>query len=405
MTDNNNQTVFLPRKHTEMASLSEGYKEKKDSVLWISSNEKNQIIAKGERELSVGYEPTWKEPVVNATEYASQAIGNIAESGQVYRKDFSGLGGWSKEYYPAAMEVIDAVEKNGKKRGFDKIAESGMLTGADFATVKSAIVALKTTTTAIRNHIILEMVTRMSSDRLDLRIDDFAGYDAINEELGVWNMPISGKGGFTSQTITQKKYGWHLQWSEDFTMQVYDVDVMQYHVNALRGQMETVMNKKAVAPINALSGTAQASWSAATAGLSTRNAKIDIKNIATVVDNSLRGTPRNILSNRAVYDVFQTNTTVQTGGVGLNQATRFTFGNGIIGGIGGFDSLKWGVDDLVTTDRYTIFDPAGILFIDGPQRTAQYEDTRTGIRGTIFKRWFVCKIIDATLFNTGTTIL
>lgn len=387
-----------------MESLSETYREKPNSQLWISSDVKNTIIAKGEEELSIGYQPTWKEPVVNAHEYAAQAIGNVGESGQIYKKDFYGLGGWSPEYYPKAMEVIDAWERGGKQ-GVQKIGESGMLTGADFATVKSAIVALKTTTTQIRNHIILEMVTRMQSDRLDLRIDDFAGYDAINEELGVWNMPISGKGGFTSQTISQKKYGWHLQWSEDFTMQVYDVDVMQYHVNALRGQMDTVMNKKAVAPINALSGTAQASWSAFSGGLSTRNAKIDVKNIATVVDNSLRGSPRNILSNRAVFDVFQTNTTVQPGGLGALAAVRYTFGNGIVTGIGGFDSIKWGVDDLVTTDRYTAYDPAGILFIDGPQRTAQYEDTRTGIRGTIFKRWFVAKIIDATLFNTGTTIL
>lgn len=402
MVEYKQELVSLPRKHTPMASLSEGYKEKADSVLWISNI--SHLIAKGEEEMSVGYQPTWKHPVVNYEEYRQQAIGNIGESGQIYRKDFSGNGGWSDEYYPAAIELKSAWERGGR-RGISNLGESGMLTGADFATVKSAVAALKTTITPIRNHIILEMVTRMQSDRLDLRIDDFVGYDAINEELGVWTIPLSGKGGFTSQTITQKKYGWHLQWSEDFTMQVYDVDVMQYHVNALRGQMETVMNKKAIAPINALSGTAQASWSGFSAGLSTRNAKIDVKNIAAVVDASLRGSPRNILSNRAVYDVFQTNTTVQPGGLGALANVRYTFGNAVIGGIGGFDSIRWGVDDLVTTDQYTVFDPSGIVFIDGPQRTAQYEDSRTGIRGTIFKRWFVAKIIDATLFNKGTTIL
>jgi hypothetical protein len=394
--------VPLPFKHTSMVSLSPTYRELPDTQLWISNVTK--LITKGETHDSVGYKPTFSQPIVNYDEYAKQAVGVIGESGQIMRSDFKGNGGWSDEMYPKAMEVIGAWQKGGK-RAVVQLGESGMLTGSDFATVKSALLALKVTTTQIRNHVLLELVTRINSDRLDLRIDDFAGFDAINEELGVWNIPVSGKGGFTSQTFSQKKYGWHLQWSEDFNMAVYDVDVMQYHVNALRGQMDTVRNKKVAAPINALSGTAQASWSAFSGGLSTRNAKIDVKNIATVVDNSLRGSPRVIVSNRAVYDVFQTNTTVAPGGLGALAGTNYTFGNGVIGDIGGFSSIRWGIDDLITTDQYTVYDPAGIVFVDGPTRTAQYEDTRTGIRGTLFKQWFVAKIIDTTLFNKGTTIL
>jgi hypothetical protein len=246
----------------------------------------------------------------------------------------------------------------------------------------------------------------MTSDRLDLKILDYQGYDAINEELGVWNMPISGKGAFTSQSFSQKKYGWHLQWSEDFTMQVYDVDVQQYHVNGLRGQMELVMNKKAIAPINALSGTAQTgNWLAFTAGLSDTNAKLQLRSIARVVDAALRGSPRVILSNRDVFDAYQSNSSVQPGGVGGFAGVSFGFGNEIVGDVGGFQSVRWGIDDLATTDQFTTYDPAGELFVDGPQRTAQYEDTRTGIRGTIFKRWFVARIVDALMFNKGTSIL
>jgi len=381
-----------------MESLSETYKEKKDSVLWIDPRSKN--ICRGEEELSVGYQPTWEEPIVNFEEFGTQKA--LVESGK--QSDVKGTGGWSKAMYPKAMEVISAW-KNGGKREVNKLAESGMLTGADFAAVKSALVALKTTTTPLRNHILLNMVTRMQSDRLDLKIDDFTGYDAINEEMGVWTIPLSGKGGFTSQTFSQKKYGWHLQWSEDFTMQVYDVDVMSYHVNALKNQMDTVMNKKVAALFNALSATVQASWTGFSGGLSTRNAKLDFRAIAAVVENSLRGSPRYIVSNRAVYDAYQTNTTVQPGGLGALASVRYTFGNGIKEDIGGFSNMRWGLDDLITTDRYTIYDPIGIVFVDGPQRTAQYEDSRTGIRGTIFKRWFGQKIIDTTVFNTGSTIL
>ncbi|HJX79127.1 hypothetical protein [Glutamicibacter sp.] len=390
--------VPLPPKYTGMESLSETYKEDPNSVVYI--NPVSKLITRGEERMSVGYKPTYDEPIVNFETYGKQHA--LVESGK--QGDFKGLGGFTKEWYPKAMEVISAW-KSGGKQGLSKLAESGMLTGADFATVKSALLALKTTETPIRNHIILELVTRMQSDRLDLRIDDFAGFDAINEDMGVWTIPLSGKGGFTSQTFSQKKYGWHLQWSEDFTMQYYDVDVMGYHVRALRGQMEKVMNQKCAALFNALSATAQGSWSAFSGGLSTRNAKIDVKNIATVVDNTLRGTPQAILSNRAVYDVYQSNTTVQPGGLGAFANVRYTFGNGIITGTGGFESIRWGVDDLITTDRYTVFDPIGIVFVEGPQRTAQYEDSRTGIRGTIFKRWFTAKIIDTAVFNTGSTIL
>lgn len=398
-----NKQVYLPPKMTEMESLSDGYKEKPNTALWISSVQK--LIARGERELSVGYEPTWEQPIVNYEEFEKQSVGTLGESGKIYKKDFTGLGGWSSEMYAPAMEVLDAWEKGGKNAVM-ALGESGMLTGADFATVKSAIVALKTTVTPRRDHIILDLVTRMNTDKLDLRIDDYVGYDAINEEIGVWSIPVSGKGGFTSQSIKQKKYGWHLQWSEDFTMQVYDIDVMQYHVNNMRGQMELTMNKKAVAPINALAGTAQAgNWLSFTSGLSDTNAKLQLKSVAKVVDSALRGSPKVILSNRDVYDAYQANTSVQPGGVGSYSGVSFGFGNEIIGDVGGFSSVRWGVDDLVTNDEFTAYDPKGILFVDGPQRTAQYEDTRTGIKGTIFKRWFVCKIIDTTVFSKGTSVL
>jgi hypothetical protein len=390
--------VNLPPKMTNMESLSPTYRENPDTVLWIMTSGK---ITRGEEQLSVGYMPIGKEEIVDSKEFSHQK--DLVESGK--QSDVKGLGGWNSQWYPAAMEVISAWKKGGK-RGVQELGESGMLTGADFALVKSALVALKTTTTPVRNHIVLDLVTRNTSDRLDLKLLDYQGYDAINEELGVWNMPLSGKGSFSSQTWSQKKYGWHLQWSEDFTMQVYDVDVMQYHVNALKGQMELVMNKKAVAPINALSGTAQSgNWLSFTAGLSDTNAKIQLKSIAKVVDAALRGSPRVVLSNRDVFDAYQANTSVQPGGVGSFAGVSFGFGNEIVGDVGGFNSVRWGIDDLVTTDEFTTYDPAGEMFTDGPQRTAQYEDTRTGIRGTIFKRWFVAKIIDTLMFNKGSSIL
>lgn len=391
--------VFLPYKSTEMASLSEGYREDPKSVVWMSSVDK--IISRGEESLPVGYRPTGEEPIVNFEEYGNQI--KLKESGKM--SDFKGNGGFSDEWYTRMMVAINA-QKTGGRKAVLGLVESGMLTGDDFSTVKSALLALNTTVTAQRQHVLLELVTRIRSDRLDLRFDDFGGpFDAINEEMGTWTIPVSFKGGFTTQTMTQKKYGWHLQWSEDFTMQFYDVDVLGYHIRNLAGQMDTVMNKKVAAIINALSGTAQASWSAFAGGLSTRNAKNDVKNIATVVDNSMRGTPQIILSNRAVYDSWQTNTTVAFGGLGALAGTGYTFGNAVVAGTPGFDSIRWGIDDLITTDQYTVFDPRGLVFVEGPQKVAQYEDVRTGIKGTIFKRWFGAKQIDSTVFNKGTTIL
>ena len=396
---NLSKPVFLPHKSTEMASLSEGYREDEKSTVWISSTDR--IISRGEEKLAIGYMPTGDEPIVNFEEYGKQL--QLKEAGKI--SDYKGSAGFSDEWYPRMMIALEAQATGGRKAVLG-LQESGMLTGDDFATVKSALIALNTTVTPIRNHILLDLVTRVRSDRLDLRFDDFGGpFDAINEEMGTWTIPVSFKGGFTTQTMTQKKYGWHLQWSEDFTMQYYDVDVMGYHIRNLAGQMETVMNKKVAALINALSGTAQASWSAFSGGLSTRNAKIDVKNIAKVVDASLRGSPQVILSNRDVYDSYQTNTTVAPGGLGALAGVGYQFGNAIIGSIGGFDSIRWGVDDLITTDQYTVFDPRGIVFAEGPQKVVQYEDVRTGIRGTIFKRWFGAKIIDSAVFNKGTTIL
>lgn len=398
---NISKEVALPFKSTEMVSLSEGYREESNSVVWLSSTDK--IISRGEEKLQVGFMPTGDEPIVNFEEYGNQLA--LKENGKI--SDYKGNAGFSNEWYDKMMMGINAQAQGGRK-AFLGLVENGMLTGDDFATVKSALLALNTTITPIRNHVLLDnrVVTRIRSDRLDLRFDDFGGpFDAINEDMGVWTIPVGFKGAFTTQTMTQKKYGWHLQWSEDFTMQFYDVDVMGYHLRTLQGQMDTVMNKKVAAIINALSGTVQASWSGFSGGLSTRNAKLDVKNIAKVVDASMRGSPRVIVSNRDVYDSWQTNTTVAPGGVGAMAGVGYTFGNAIVANTEGFDSIIWVIDDLITSDQYTIFDPRGLVFAEGPQRIAAYEDVRTGIRGQIFKRWFGAKQIDAAVFNKGTTIL
>ena len=51
--NNESKLVALPYKMTNMDSLSETYREKPGSQVWISQVSK--IIARGEEELSVGY--------------------------------------------------------------------------------------------------------------------------------------------------------------------------------------------------------------------------------------------------------------------------------------------------------------------------------------------------------------
>jgi hypothetical protein len=111
-----------------MESLSETYKEDPNSVVYI--NPVSKLITRGEERMSVGYKPTYDEPIVNFETYGKQHA--LVESGK--QGDFKGLGGFTKEWYPKAMEVISAW-KSGGKQGLSKLAESGMLTGADFATV------------------------------------------------------------------------------------------------------------------------------------------------------------------------------------------------------------------------------------------------------------------------------
>jgi hypothetical protein len=68
------------------------------------------------------------------------------------------------------------------------------------------------------------------------------------------------------------------------------------------------------------------------------------------------------------------------------------------------EGLSWAVDSLVPTTWYSVFAPDAMIVANGPTRTASYYDTKSGVRGTIFKKWFGAKVVYTDLIARGTGV-
>jgi hypothetical protein len=68
------------------------------------------------------------------------------------------------------------------------------------------------------------------------------------------------------------------------------------------------------------------------------------------------------------------------------------------------EGLNWAVDSLVPTTWYSVFSPEAMIVANGPVRTATYYDTKSGVRGSIYKKWFGAKVVYTDLITRGTGV-
>jgi hypothetical protein len=319
----------------------------------------------------------------------------------------SDYGGFSNEFYPKIAEFI----QNEKAHGFKKAKElmAGVFSRADFPDIVAVVQSIKMMIIGKPTHVIRDLFTNMSTTKLTLKVGSFTDFDAIQENLGEFNIPYEGgRGAYTFTTMNLTKNAWHMAFSEEFGMTDYTEPVEQMHMNALNGQMDIVENKRVYDQVLAVTGTAQGDWSAFTSNLSTRNPRPDIDALIGTIDDLHKAQVTQILSSRKVANAYRQNTYINgSNSVVSNPPSGVGFvGRANVSSIAMplLDGISWAVDSLVPTTWYAVFSPEAMLVVTGPTRTASYFDTKSGIRGTIFKKWFGAKVVYPDLIARGTGV-
>jgi hypothetical protein len=391
------------------------YQEKPGSVFWynpVTQRYHLGDVIQNEPEMS----PDWNnfrnmpwivDLKVHKQAKSKEANGELAAG----EADFAGF---NPEYEPKFAEYKDMCSKEedpNSFRAYTKARElmAGVFSRADFPQIVATIQSIKMMIVGKPQHVIRDLFTNIATEKLTLKVGLFTDFDAIQENLGEFNIPYEGgHGAYSFQTMNLTKRAWHMAFSEEFGMTDYTEPVEQQHMNALNGQMDLIENKRVYDQVLAVTGTAQGDWSAFTANLSTRNPRPDIDALIGSIDDLHKAQVTQILSSRKVANAYRQNTYINgSPSIVSNPPSGVGFvGRSNVSSIAMplLDGISWAVDSLVPTTWYSVFSPESMLVATGPSRTASYFDTKSGIRGTIFKKWFGAKVVYPDLIARGTGV-
>jgi hypothetical protein len=343
-------------------------------------------LARGEQRDSLGNPiPTWDERIVKTKEFI--AANKLAVAGQ----DAPHNWGFSDEWYPKAFELI-AVAGRARKEGRPlrtALAEAGIIDSTAYPTLERINTQIAVEQAESVTHIFRQVCTLETTDMLDIeKIFTFTGPGISRHTLGDYRVPYPKKGSFTEVEIEElDKDMAHVAWSEEFFLKTYEANIRELNLASIPFQMEKSKQYKIAVVIDAISGTAKASWSAMTGADSTRNPYPDIDDVVEdIVDED--GSGDTFVSNNGVYHAWLHNTFV----TGLSRGTGGEpFGsiistNRVVGGAEGVPGgLRWGIDSAMPDGTLAIYDRRAVRFRQGPQNVRDYTDVKTGVTGRIWK--------------------
>jgi hypothetical protein len=413
----------LPRYSQPITTATAGYMEKPGSVLWY--NPVSQKIHLGDViQNEPPLNPDWNNfknmPWVNDTTEAQATVKERRNKGELVAGvaptdlDELILRGMNQEYYPKAHEFLELYHQHGEGRAGLKAARellAGVFSRADFPDLVAVVQSIRMMITGKPAHVIRDLFTNMATDKLTLKVGKFTDFDAIQEDLGEFDVPYEGgKGSYDFYTMTLKKNAWHMAFSEEFGMTDYTEPVEAQHMNALNGQMDLVENKRVYDQVLASdsSGQSQGDWTAFSNNLSVRNPRPDLDALIGAIDDLHKSQATTVLSSRKVANAWRQNTYVNSSpSVVSNPPAGVPYvGRANVSGIQMplLEGLNWAIDSLVPNTWYAVFSPDCMIVATGPTRTASYFDTKSGIRGTMFKKWFGAKVMYTDLIKRGTGV-
>lgn len=370
------------------------FSEVPDSAFWITKeglykeyNKENVVNDNNELRVING------KPLLNFSEFLKAQ--KLIQNGDNY----TGLQGIHPEIYPVIKEIYSAIKTGGRKAGLLKF---GAIDGSDFQNIKATLLSSKLLGIVPLQHILLQMVSQETTNRLDFKVRKwFEPDNQIVESTGFYNIQGSTvKGKFEDATATVEPMGYKFDVTEDFYFEPYYEDIIGLHTTALQRRLDIVMNLKVATAINALTtaDSLSADFEAFTGEHHTTNAVKEIKTRHRTIVKRERSNPNSILSNVETYDRFISNDSMRNE-MAQNIKTDVTGNsvNGMVSGLSRLPGIKWGWDTLLDTaddGRILIYDPEWFMFISGPRRLSTVVNNLTRIQQTMLKVWNIFRIFD-----------
>lgn len=390
-------SLQLIRRYTPPYSkILPGYQE---TSIPIHHDPRTGIFAAGEFS---EFEPDWGNWYWNIKEYA-RVNKQLKSAGVNTETDMEAkLAGVNPQLEGKAhelMEAIDRAKAYSDKNYMKYVKSAAILKREDFQAFKTIIAQTKILAAKPRRHIILDMITVDNVSDFNTKIYTFDGpWDVVQENLPELNIPnITGFPNFTPLTLGMERFGIHYAESEEFIAEQFDINIRQFVVNNIAGQMETVFNKKVADVLNNDSTfTPYGDWKALTGTLSTRDPSEDINAEATKLDNTQMNEGIIIGSNRKQYNTYLSNFYNSGYGTPTYKHADYSFGNAIVTNIPHFIGLDWGIDSFFAANKMVLFDPAAIYAAQMPERIVDYKSQYGTHSGTIIRRNFKCAPIDTS---------
>lgn len=320
------------------------------------------------------------------------------------------LTGVNPQLYAKAHSIMEGVlraDLNNDKNYMRYIKDAAILKREDFTQFKTVVAQTRILVARPKKHILLDLINIDNVSEFQTKIYSADGpWDMVQENLPELNVPfITGFPSFTSQTFGMERYGIHYAMSEEFTSEQFDFNIRQFVIDNLAGQFQIVMTKKLADLLNTQSSfTPYGSWTTKTNNISDNNPVDHINSEATKLTNNLRNEGMALVSNRKVYNAYQTNYFTSGWGTPQFRQPGYSFDNAIYTNIPQFTGLDWGVDSFAVDNKFLLFDPEAVLAQQMPDRIVDYRSPYQTHAGTIIRKNFIVKPLDATRFLGGSAI-
>jgi hypothetical protein len=422
-----NQKILKPRYGQEITN-QEWFpaNEIPNTQMWILPQ--SEVIVKGktmmEGELQQGWkmrEAFKKYPVLFKLGEFNRALGKNEKLNQSTAiEDYA-----SKEYYSPTQAMMDGLMRRGfatdsavaTKRLLDDYNNdadherlNAVISRFDFPTLLAEVPIISMLIPQRRQHFLTGLITNMVSDNLEFQVGEFQPIDGIRYNIGEFEVPTEiGLGAYTFTPIRMTRAGWHMALSEEVAFMDYTQPIEQNLLDSIRGAMDEVLDKAVADELASASITDEAlgSWSAHTAGISTRKAHEDVDLVLNGIDED-KALAAHIVSQRKPRMNYQSNSWVNGAGTAVALPTgtvSLDRRNNVVGNVKFFEELDWTADNLYpnATSFIALAEQAGIL-ARGPTRLSSYLDVLRSIRGTVSKMFYAVDIFRFDLIKRGTGV-
>lgn len=390
----------------EVISLKE--KEDKDSIVWW--NPVSDTIVKGSSINERGQEEPNRDP--------SMIILNLKEHFIAKKEYLTGKRSWEnyvvkgygKEFEDSAYTFNEQIDLS-KKRNVN-LLNAAVIRPEHFRALQTTAINEMIIAIENRNHILLQTVTTINSDKLNERkLMEIADTGRkVTRNIGEEGLPTDiAPYKWRDYSIGLQLNGTKAVFAGTMNLTAFDFDVMAPFVQIMEGAIQEDKNFMISEILNGAGFTSTpiaTDWDLYDAnGRPTARAYADIGILRKQIGDNKKGQANWIGSNLSPYEIYVDNSTIlgQNATGPINQSS-YEDANFIAGNIPRQPGMRWAVDDLFPADSVTVWNQRAIYFNQGPRRSSTITNSITGNFGTINLEYYKAKLMMPELIKRYTAV-